>query len=51
MSIAEFIRERMHEKCRADKSLAITCGLEDLYVEPELQMKKTCGRTKAGEFL
>jgi len=27
--------ERVREKCKTDKSLAIAHGLEDLYVEPE----------------
>jgi len=33
--------ERVCEKCKADKSLAIAHGLEDLYVEPETKAKKT----------
>lgn len=40
--------ERVREKCKSDKSLAIAHGLEHLYVEPEAQPKKTRGRKKAG---
>lgn len=40
--------DRVREKCKADKSLAIAHGLEHLYVEPEVQPKKTRGRKKAG---
>ncbi len=40
--------ERVREKCKTDKSLAIAHGLEDLYVEPEAKPKKTRGRKKAG---
>ena len=40
--------ERVREKCKSDKSLAIAHGLEDLYVEPEAAPKKTRGRKKAG---
>jgi hypothetical protein len=40
--------ERVREKCKTDKSLAIAHRLEDLYVEPEAQPKKTRGRKKAG---
>ena len=36
--------ERVREKCKTDKSLAIAHGLEDLYVEPEAVPKKTRGR-------
>ena len=36
--------ERVCEKCKTDKSLAIAHGLEDLYVEPEAAPKKTRGR-------
>lgn len=32
--------ERVREKCKTDKSLAIAHGLEDLYVEPEVVAKK-----------
>ncbi|ATH14331.1 type II restriction endonuclease subunit M [Delftia acidovorans] len=39
--------ERVHEKCKTDKSLAIAHGLEDLYVEPAAAPKKTRGRKKA----
>ncbi len=40
--------ERVHDKCKTDKSLAIAHGLEHLYVEPEAQPKNTRGRKKAG---
>lgn len=40
--------ERVREKCKTDKSLAIAHGLEGLYVEPEAAPKKTRGRKKAG---
>jgi hypothetical protein len=33
--------QRVRDKCRTDKSLAIAHGLEDLYVEPEPKPKKT----------
>lgn len=39
--------DRVREKCKTDKSLAIAHGLEDLYVEPEAAPKKTRGRKKA----
>ncbi|NYT45624.1 type II restriction endonuclease subunit M [Alcaligenaceae bacterium] len=39
--------ERVREKCKNDKSLAIAHGLEDLYVEPPPKEKKT--RKKKGE--
>lgn len=39
--------DRVREKCKADKSLAIAHGLKDLYVEPEAAPKKTRGRKKA----
>lgn len=35
--------ERVREKCKSDKSLAIAHGLEHLYVEPEAKPKKTRG--------
>lgn len=38
--------ERVREKCKTDKSLAIAHGLEDLYIEPEAAPKKTRGRKK-----
>lgn len=41
--------DRVREKCRTDKSLAIAHGLEALYVEPEAAPKKTRGRKKASE--
>ncbi|WP_223306390.1 BREX-1 system adenine-specific DNA-methyltransferase PglX [Achromobacter insolitus] len=40
--------ERVREKCKTDKSLAIAHGLEDLYIEPETAPKKTRGRKKTG---
>lgn len=39
--------DRVREKCKADKSLAIAHGLEELYVEPEAAPKKIRGRKKA----
>lgn len=40
--------ERVREKCKTDKSLAIAHGLEDLYIEPEAAPRKTRGRKKTG---
>lgn len=40
--------ERVREKCKTDKSLAIAHSLENLYVEPEAKPKKARGRKKAG---
>jgi len=40
--------ERVREKCKTDKSLAIAHGLEDLYIEPEAKPKKARGKRKAG---
>jgi hypothetical protein len=40
--------ERVREKCKLDKSLAIAHGLEDLYIEPEAKPKKARGKKKAG---
>jgi len=40
--------DRVRQKCKTDKSLAIAHDLEDLYVEPEAKPKKTRGRKKAG---
>jgi hypothetical protein len=40
--------DRVREKCKADKSLAIAHGLEDLYIEPEAKPKKARGKKKAG---
>ncbi len=40
--------ERVREKCKTDKSLAIAHGLEDLYVEPEPKPKKPRGRRAKG---
>jgi len=39
--------DRVREKCKTDKSLAIAHGLEELYVEPEATPKKSRGRKKA----
>jgi hypothetical protein len=36
--------ERVHEKCKTDKSLAIAHGLEHLYIEPAAKPKKARGR-------
>ena len=41
--------ERVREKCRTDKSLAIAHGLEDLYIEPEVPAKGKRGRKRRGE--
>jgi hypothetical protein len=40
--------ERVRERCKTDKSLAIAHGLEDLYVEPKAAPRKTRGRKKNG---
>ena len=40
--------ERVREKCKTDKSLAISHGLEDLYVESETAPKKMREKKKAG---
>ena len=40
--------ERVREKCKTDKSLAIAHGMEDLYIEPEAKPKKARGRKKTG---
>jgi hypothetical protein len=40
--------DRVREKCKTDKSLAIAHDLENLYVEPKPQPKKARGRKKAG---
>lgn len=40
--------DRVRDKCKTDKSLAIAHNLEDLYVEPEAKPTKTRGRKKAG---
>ena len=42
-----FWPERVREKCKTDKSLAIAHGLEDLYIEPEAKPKKARGKKKA----
>jgi len=36
--------DRIREKCKSDKSLAIAHGLEDLYVEPARVVRKKRGR-------
>ncbi len=41
--------DRVREKCKADKSLAIAHGLESLYVELEAAPNKTRGRKKGLE--
>ncbi len=38
--------ERVREKCKTDKSLAIAHGLEDLYIEPAAKPKQPRGRKK-----
>jgi len=40
--------DRVRDKCKTDKSLAIAHCLEDLYVEPDAKPKKARGRKKAG---
>ena len=40
--------ERVREKCKTDKSLAIAHGLESLYVEPEVAPKKTRSKKNEG---
>jgi len=40
--------DRVREKCKADKSLAIAHDLEDLYEEPEGKPKVSSGRIRAG---
>jgi len=40
--------ERVREKCKSDKSLAIAHGLENLYVEPEAKPNGARGKKKAG---
>jgi hypothetical protein len=42
--------QRVREKCRHDKSLAIAHGLEELYVEPPAVPKGVRGRKKKGEI-
>ncbi|MFX1695868.1 BREX-1 system adenine-specific DNA-methyltransferase PglX [Paraburkholderia sp. A1RO-1] len=39
--------DRVREKCKTDKSLAIAHGVEDLYIELKAQPKKARGRKKA----
>lgn len=40
--------DRVREKCKTDKSLAISHSLEHLYVEPEAQQKKAGAKKKTG---
>lgn len=40
--------DRVRDKCKTDKSLAIAHGLEDLYVEPATAPKKARGKKKTG---
>jgi hypothetical protein len=40
--------DRVREKCKTDKSLAIAHGLEDLYIEPEAKPKPARGRKNTG---
>lgn len=40
--------DRVREKCKTDKSLAIAHGLEDLYIEPPAKPKTARGRKKKG---
>lgn len=40
--------DRVREKCKTDKSLAVAHGLEDLYIQPEAKLKKARGRKKVG---
>jgi hypothetical protein len=40
--------DRVREKCKSDKSLAIAHGLEDLYIEPVAKPKKARGKKKGG---
>ncbi len=40
--------ERVREKCKSDKSLAIAHGLEDLFIEPEAKPKKSRSRKAKG---
>jgi predicted RNA methylase len=41
--------ERVREKCKTDKSLAIAHGLEELYIEPPAKTKTARGRKNKGE--
>lgn len=41
--------ERVREKCKTDKSLAIAHGLEDVYVEPEAAPKKARKKKAGGD--
>jgi hypothetical protein len=41
--------ERVREKCKSDKSLAIAHGLEDLYIEPESAPKKVHKKKTGGD--
>jgi len=41
--------ERVREKCKTDKSLAIAHGLEDLYIQPEAAPKKARKKKAGGD--
>jgi hypothetical protein len=41
--------ERVRERCKTDKSIAIAHGLEDLYVEPEADRKKARKKKTRGD--
>jgi len=41
--------ERVREKCKTDKSLAIAHGLEHLYIEPAAKPRKARGNKKTGD--
>ncbi len=43
-----FWPDRVRQKCKTDKSLAIAHGLEALYIEPEAKPRKTRGRKRIG---
>ena len=40
--------DRVREKCKTDKSLAIAHGLEDLYIDPEAEPKKSRSKKMRG---
>jgi hypothetical protein len=40
--------ERVREKCKSDKSLAIAHGLENLYIEPEVKTRRRAVRRRRG---
>ena len=41
--------DRVREKCKTDKSLAIAHGLEYLYIEPEAKPKKAGRKQASGD--